>query len=200
MGSVREMAIIWSFLAIIGMWQWNQVNGSSGRMQTILSPEYTQSEAQLVKAVQAIKPSDWAALPPEMRLPDGAYRTTNLTDGAQWTLMAEDAPFMDIIARVEDGWFSDRQVWFDFKLRPSGHSPASTDAIQKMPMPNDLVQVTGDYLLANKLGTKREHLPTLDIAQAAIVLGSDFVAMRYIKYMDMHTGKPMRGGLMQSSF
>ncbi len=200
MGSAREMAIIWSLLMLIGVWQWNQVSGVSGRVQTILSPEYSQSDIQLLDAVRKIKASDWQALPEGMEMPDGAYSATNLPDGVRWTLVVEGKPFADITARIEDGWFSDRQVWFDFTLRPSGHSPEATAAIQKMPMPHDLVQVTGDYMLGDILRIKRDHLPTLDAAQAGIMAGSPFVAGRYIKYMAMHKGVPMRGSMMGSSF
>ncbi len=200
MGSAREMAIIWSIMMIIGVWQWNQVSGASGRVQTILSPQYSQSETQLLDAVRKIKSTDWQALPKAMQMPDGAYSAVNLPDGVRWTLVAEGKPFADITARIEDGWFSDRQVWFDFILRPSAHSPTATAAIQKMPMPHDLVQITGDYMMGDILRSSRDHLPTLEAAQAGIITGSQFVAGRYSKYMDMHIGKPMRGSLMESSY
>lgn len=202
MGSMREMAMLWSIFMIIGVWQMSQINGSSARVQTIMAPEYQQSESQLLKAVRSIKPDDWqAALPRAMQLPEGNYKQYDLPTGARWTLMIEDMPFADITAEIEDGWFSDRQVWFSFALRPSRFSPDATKALNKLPMPADIVQITGDYVLGDILKRPRDHLPTLEAAQMSVVVQSSFVASRYAKFMEMHNGDPIenawqRGGGM----
>jgi hypothetical protein len=203
MGSVREMAILWSIFLVIGVWQMSQINGTSARVQTIMAPEYQQSEAQLLKAVRSIKPDDWqAALPRAMLLPDGNYKQFDLPNGARWTLMVgeeDSTAFADITAEIEDGWFSDRQVWFSFALRPSRFSPDATAALNKLPMPADMVQITGDYMLGDILKRPRDHLPTMEAAQGGIAMQSTFVSGRYAKYMEMHNGAPIenawqRGG------
>ncbi len=202
MSYAREMAMVWALFAGFGAWQYSLTAGAAQAVSAELAPGYAADTPRLVAALHRIGPEEWGALPADLGAPLGTFRMERLPDGARWTLIDGGKPFMTISAHVAEPWFRDRRVFFTFDLVPSRKAPQATDAVMNMPYPAQVVQLTGDYLLADKLGVARDDRPDLPAAQAGLYREMGILSGRYKEMMEMHRGlaDPYRGMVKEKSW